>query len=789
MIRGTLSLLAIGTGLLHAAIGDWQAWTNVQSPVMAARSGSGIWTASPGGATRYDTATGKAAIYTSLDGLVSTDLVGILSLKDTLWSTSSRGDLCRLLPGSRTWEPFGSYRQSGWSFNPRVLTSSPDRSVLVLGGDQGLSLYSIANNLALDNITSFGNLANQKVHAVAVTPRAPGAASDTIWVGLQDGAAYAPVPDWSKVGRGNGILSDPSKWTVFRRMSRPVVGLVRWKAKDSMRTLPDSGSTLRLDTARVTVLDTTYFYRTDTLPDSTIQIDTTPYITSRDIIIQPVRMDITRIPVLRDTSWNWASSIDGIPLATGKDSIYEEDSTRSIGVGANHALHFSGSLAISTQGRGLLILRPDNSLKFPPPPSQLPSTPVHHLQLHPDGSLHAWIGKDIYRLPANRSAWTSSLFTPASDKNSGMPANALGQDPNGALLFGTWGSGLWRYDANTSPTLTQFDNNSSCLQPVIPGTGYVVGTAISSPTSEGNWTGFHVRWIDASGNTDSTSTLQIAYLPTNKAPRCFALKELISVSAGGLDPVVTALSAEGDSAVWVAHATAVLRYRIGRESLELAATVPVGNASSIQWLGQRLYAVENGILKYLERIGTTSAWKTVLPSASFLQGRGYRKLDVDTLGNLWASSANGMDILVQDGSTLTLSQRIDQSSGLLSDDIVNFSLDRSSGTVAFATPLGLSLYQSQSKLQPKTLDKNLVRPFPNPYRKFQHSKVAFPSVDSTAELHIYAADGSLVNHQSSKEIVGDQFLWKPASHTRPGIYFWTISDGSSRLMGRLVIGD
>lgn len=785
MIRGTLSLLAIGTSLLHAAVGDWQAWTNVQSPVMATRSGSGIWTASPGGAAQYDTATGKATVFTSLDGLVSTDLVGILALTDTIWSTSSGGDLCRLLPGSRSWEALGSYRRSGWSFAPRVLAANPAHSVLLLGGAQGLSLFSIADGIALDNVSSFGSLADQKVHAVAVTPRAS-TTSDTIWVGLQDGAAYAPVADWSKVGRGNGILSDPSKWTVFRRMPRPVVGLVRWSPRDSMRTVPDLDFVPRYDTARVSVQDTTSFvFDTTELFDSSLRIDTIPVLSARDSIVIPLKIDTIRVPVLKDTGWIWASSSEGVPLASSKDSLHW-NGARSVGATVNHALPFPGGLAVSTQGKGLLLLRANGSIRIPEPPSQLPTTPVHHLQLHPDGTLHAWIGSDIYRLPADRSAWSSSLFTPSSEKAAGMPPNALGQDPAGNLLYGTWGAGLWRY-APVSAQATRFGSDNSCLQPAIAGTGFVVASALSSPTSEGNWTGYHMRWTDNMANTDSNSMVQVAFLPTNGAPRCFPVKERIDVPVG-TSPIVLALSAEGDSAVWVAHPTALLRYRIKGDALELSGSAALGNASSIQWLGRRLYVVQSGELKYLEK--SNESWRTVLPGASFLQGRGYRRLDVDTLGNLWMSSANGMDILdVSSGSSPVLSQRLDRSSGLLSDDIVSFSLDRSSGTVAFATPLGLSLYQSRSRVQPKSLDRNLVRPFPNPYRKLQHSKVAFPSVDSTAELHIYAADGGLVNHQGSKEIVGDQFLWKPAATVRPGIYFWTISDGSSRLMGRLVIGN
>lgn len=763
---------------------------------MVAELEGALWTASEGGATRYDLISGKAEIFSHLDGLPSIDLAGILSLGDSLWTTSTSGDLCRLLPGSRTWESFGSYRHSGWSFNPRVLTASPDHSVLILGGDQGLSFFSTVSNLALDNLSSFGSLSNQKVHSVLVTSRARSLDPDTVWVGLQDGAAYAPVSDWSMVGRSNGILSDPSKWTVIQRVgNRPVIGFVRWFTGDRIRPVPS-------DTNSVTVYDTARRY--DTLSSTTVRRPKIKSVTDSNGIhfdttyvidtVYSIDSSKPRLPLqitayhtarLDDTLSNWATPNGWNTIRTASWGVYWNGAAWNVGnLGAVHALPFEGGLAICTPGNGLVVLRTDGTWTTPTPPLQLPSTPIHHVQLHSDGILDAWISKSIHRLPVDRSRWSASLLTPGSDKTSEMPTQAFGRDPQGHLLLATWGSGLWR--STQTPIWEQFIDANSCVLPAIRGTPAVVASAISPPNASGNWIGFHLQTIDTKLNQDSTSTLQIAFLPTSSTLRCLSLKERID---GVGEPIVKGFAQEGDSALWVAHANALLRYRIQGDSLALSTTASVKNATSILWLGNRLYALENGELKMLDKIG--KAWKISTSDAGFLQGRSYRKLDADTLGNLWIAGDAGLDIVTpSDPSSLALAQRLEHAnSGLLSNEVTDFSLDRASGTVAIATPLGLNLYQSRFKIRPDALLKEQIRPYPNPFRKLQHGKVVFPNISATAQLSIHSADGSLINHQTSKDILGDQFLWKPAPQARPGIYFWSISDGSTRLMGRLVVAD
>jgi len=782
MIRGTLSWLAIGASLLHAAVGDWQAWTYTQNPVMAAVSGTSVWTATSGGVVRYDTAagvtSGKTTVYTNLDGLSSTDLRGIVASGDTLWTTSADGDLCRLLPNAKTWEPMGSYHQSGWNFNPRALAVS--HGLLFLGGPQGLSIFSTSDNLALDNISSFGSLLNQPVHSIVVE-------RDTIWVGLQSGAAYAVPSKWNQIGRGQSILSDPSRWTVIQRLTTPVLGFVRWGAGDRMRTAPDTSSTTRYDTTKVGKYDTTgskldsivlYHPIYDTVMDTLIRTDTVDTVVTvwnidtTWIPAQPLEIDTIVTPKIDYQGWNWSTSGGGIPLiCTGWD-VYWNNKSYAFPGGATHAIPYNGGLAVCVPGQGLKFLRRDGSIQTPTQPVQLPGSSAHHILLKSDGSMDAWLAEFTASLPNPKANWTSRSISIAPYNNS-YTLPVLEQDPSGNMLLATWGYGLWR---SAAAGKILFDTSNSCFKSM-DGKSYIPVSAISRPTSRGNWIGLYA----AAGST----LTQMAFLPKDASPRC----QEIALNNSG-EPFVRGLASEGDSILWIASGAGINRLRIEGDSLTsvLTSGLPsIANPTWMRWSKDRLYVIANFQIHSIYR--SNGKWKSFTPASSSFSSRGYRQIEVDTLGNLWVSGTKGLDII---GDTLdtvfTLKQRITHSSGLLSDEINQFSLDRASGAVAIATPLGVNLYQSPYKIQPTELTASL-RPFPNPFRKLQHTKVAFPGVNSSSKLYVYASDGTLVAYQTGKDVVGDQFIWIPKANLRPGVYFWAVSDASSKVMGRLVVGD
>lgn len=784
MIRGTLSLLALGASLLHAAVGDWQAWTYTQTPVMAAASGTSVWTATSGGVVRYDTAdgvtSGKTTVYTNLDGLSSTDLRGIVASGDTLWTTSGDGDLCRLLPNAKVWEPMGSYHQSGWTFNPRALAVS--HGLLFLGGPQGLSIFSTADNLALDNIASFGSLMNQAVHSIVVE-------RDTIWVGLQDGAAYAVPSKWSQIGRGQNILSDPSRWTVIQRLSSPVIGFVRWGTGDRMRTAPDTSSTTLYDTAKVAKYDTsgskldsiTLFHTiVDSAADTVIRIDTVDTavtvwtIDTSWILELPLKIDTIVTPKLDYQGWNWSAPGNGNPLiCTGWDVFWNNRSFAVPG-GVVHAVPYNGGLALCLPGQGLKFLRHDGTIQTPTQPVQLPGSSAHHILLKSDGSMEAWLSEFTSSLPNPKASWTSKSISNAPF-NAGFTLPVLEQDASGNTLFATWGSGLWR---SGTAGKTLFDTTNSCFKSMDDKASYIPVSAISHPTSLGNWIGLYTAF----GSTLN----QLAFLPKDGSPRC----QEIALNNSG-EPFARSLASEGDSALWIASGAGISRLRIIGDSLTSVFTsgLPtIDNPAWMRWSKDRLFVIANFKIHSVYR--SNGKWKSFTPTSSTFLSRGYRQVEVDTLGNLWISGSKGIDIVsMSNDSVFELEQRLDHSSGLLSNDVLHFSLNRSTGSVAIATPYGVNLYQSRFKIQPENLDGEQVRPFPNPFRKRQHTKVAFPGVNSSSKLYVHASDGTLVAYQTGKDVVGDQFLWAPKANLRPGVYFWVVSDASNKVMGRLVVGD
>ena len=699
MIRNSLSWLALSACLAQASVGDWQAWTYTKTPVMATLARGGIWTATSGGAVFYDTLANKAQTYTSLDGLPNTSLVGIHATSDgSVWSISARGDLARLRPNASRWEATGSYRQSGWRFSSRCITSWND-SILLLGSSSGLSLYSIRQGLALDNISSFGTLRQEQVTSILVE-------KDTIWVGLAHGAAYA-VPDWKRIGKAGNLLADPTKWTIIARTESPVRNLFRW-----FPTTP-------------VIADTTYLDVKNTESSPTISSDIGLYWNQK--------------------SWLFSPSYT---LAAGK------------------------SLVLCLPNDGVKLLRPDGTTKSLQEPMGMPVAIAHHVLFRKSDLLAVWVGAShVIDLPtslSNMNVRSSSIGIDVGEDMKAHPSFKL--NPDGNLLLAPWGIGLLGQE---SSGWNSWNPNNSCLLSAAGNISYPAITAISNPTSTGNWLGYF----------DSALSLHLGYLNSaTKTLSCFPYDK----AGRALGSRIQDLAAEGDSALWVTIEEGVQRYRT-QPSLSLDTTFSLLNVRSLLWSNDRLYfAGDANLIGYVARKG--KAWS----SHKFTGLQAYRKTQLDGLGNLWVSSEHGLDIFYLSDSSMTNMGHIDTSNGLLSNNVYNFALHKETGLAAIITDLGLNLYQSPFKVQPETIDHNLVYPFPNPYRKLLHSnrKVAFPGIRSTSELYIYASDGSLINHQTGKDVVGDQFLWSPKANLRPGIYFWIITDpSSSNIKGRIIVSD
>jgi hypothetical protein len=705
MIRNSLSWLALSACLVQASVGDWQAWTYTKAPVMATLTRGGIWTASSGGAVFYDTLADKAQTFTNLDGLPSTNLVGIHATSDgTVWSISAQGDLAQLKLNATRWNGIGSYRQSGWNFSPRCITSWND-TILLLGSTSGLSLFSTNQGLALDNISSFGSLRQETVTSILVE-------KDTIWVGLAHGAAYA-VPDWKRIGRAGNLLADPTKWTVFAKTGSPVRSLFRWK------------------------------------PNA---------------------------PMNADTSFTNIKNTDGSPtISSGYDLYWNDNSWPNYA--PSYTIAAGKNLAMCLPGIGVKILRPDSSARTLNEPIGMPDAIAHHVLFRTSDVVSIWAGSSVVDVPTNLASMTnlSSSAGSVGYQLSGYPTFRL--SPEGNLIVAPWGYGLLKQ--NSSGWNSWNVSNSCILTASSDNPAYPAVTAISNPTSSGNWFSYF----------SSSKALYLGFLNSNTNVVSCNSYSMVGPSVGSL---IRDLTAEGDSALWIAMPEGLERYRT-QPSLTL--DQPFSNLKKINAMllaGDKLYYAGDFVVGSLSR--KNGSWTATASSQNLknFSTQAYRSTQLDGLGNLWVASDHGVDVLSFQDSSITRLAHIDTSNGLLSNNVYQIAVNKETGLAAIATDLGLNLYQSPFKVQPETIDRNLVNPFPNPFRKLVHSsrKVAFPGIRSTSELFIYASDGALINHQTGKDVVGDQFLWSPKPNLRPGLYFWIITDpSSSNIKGRIIVSD
>ncbi len=696
-----------------ASIGEWQNWTYTLSPTMAVAGRDGIWTASSGGIVYYDTLLGTAKVYTNLDSLPGSDIAGIAAMSDgTIWAAGSKGDLSRLRTGlTADWEPMGSYRQSGWTFNSRAITTYGD-SLILVGGPQGLSLYSVNQEIALDNVTSFSTLGTQGVHAITVE-------NDTVWVGLDNGAVWA-APDWKRIGKAGNLLADPTQWHVLGTAGTAVTNLFRWSV----------GGAMTYDSSFHSAMDLS-----------------------------------TGLLVAASGNFLWAGT------------TWTQHST------ATYAFPVGAAIGLCIPDTGVVIFHADGTSKRLTAPAGLPSAPVHHIVLQSDESMLTWIGDDLWNLNSTLTSQTM-LQTLQSENQLLYKNSTLQRDAAGNLLAATWGKGAWRWSGSA---WTQWTDTAagSCFEPAVAGTHYVVADAVSEPTSKGNW----FWWLGQVGADDS---LHFSFLPAGASNfTCYAGIYVPPAVPTDGNIIVRSLAAEGDSALWIAHLGGIQRLSIDNvtHSFSAGSVFSMTDASWIMWRDSVLYYAASGDLGFIRRQGT--GWKkfSIDSLGASIESQSWRQLAQDTLGNIWASSDRGISVISMSDTAFTLQARLDTSVGLLSNDVYSFSLQRYSGVVAIATDLGVGVYQSSFKKRPDELTASSVHPFPNPFRRYSATSIAFASVTSNSKLYVYAADGTLVEYQTGDAVVGDEFIWKPPSKIRPGLYFWTVQDGSSRAHGRLVISD
>ncbi|MCB9495260.1 MAG: hypothetical protein H6686_00035 [Fibrobacteria bacterium] len=731
---------------------EWRYWTWTGDARMGAITGSSAWFATSGGAFEWDLEKGTSQLYQLDKGLESTDLVSIATQSDgSVWTVSRDGHLAVKRSNRSFWEPRGTYSAppSPWRFNQRAMVIHPgptsDKDILVMGGPQGLTFFPTYGSYALDWTDQFGPMGKREVRSLSLH-------GDTLWVGLM-GAMMRIIPPWDSLGNNQAFISDSRRWT-------------------------------------------TLIQRADTLPCDAM-------------MPTPQGMNW-------DTLFTWASAtvlLNKSGLFWNGNLVFQTTTPGRFPDGAlypTHAVDLGDALLLSSGNnnditKGPMVLFKNGTAVYPPlPGNAFPTSNPSRVLL--DGSkVIAWSNKEVVQWERTRAGWYSpwdSLFenrvlvVGGSGPNSYNTAddakpNNFKKDSRGHLWVGVWGQGLWGafpLGDGTRYRWSQWDGSNSCLTGASGGKDFVAVNALRTDDSTA-W-GIVYR-------TDGSDSSLLFQSPSHRGGdvKCWTFQTSPTVYHNDL-------LLQPDK-IWIASRSslrAVERPRTGQSRLNeifrkggdfyRLAALDRGDASLV------IAMTPSELIAFDAQTRTDAILASSLQQHQPLTGRQiWTDMAIDGLGQIWASGSEGIDIirLAWEDSTWAFRKvrEVTTHDGLLSNSIYSMDVDPETGIAVMATTAGLAHWTSPYRSTPDRLETKKARVWPNPLRTRSNRELVVDGATRSSHFYLHAADGSLVLHLPPEAQAGGYFRWTvpSTSSLRPGVYRWTLKDGSTKVGGPLLIAE
>lgn len=752
------SLLAALVALpVLASADEWRYWTWPDEARMAAATGRTAWFATSGGVFEWNLDANTSRLHQRNDGLPSTDLVSIVAQSDgSVWTVSGSGELAVKRPDKSSWDVKGTYaaKPNPWSFTPRAMAMHRNprsgREVLVMGGSKGLTFFPADSGVALDWADQFGSLGKREVRAIHLS-------GDTIFVGLMGGLARI-VPPWDSLGNNRAFVADPKRWTILAQSSET-------DAYNALFPTP-AGMTWQGG----------FTFGTDNI------------LLSQDILYWRGR----------------AFTTTGMIHRTRNSFLYPA-----------HALEIQDGLLVASAdatpalrvlSKGPLFLKADGIFRSPPMPSNgYPGTPPVAATIEPSGRITAWSENLVLSRERRQLQWGSpwddllakEVEVVGNDFEILGPndLNNFARGPGGSLWVGFWGKGLWGAlprPGRDSLTWSSWNSTNSCLEnanPDGPKTPQFTIMYSVATTADEVWA------IQGNVNTSKDSIVLVrASTNPDSALSCWKFASTTNTQHSGLLPM--------REHVWVASQAGLLvlnkpkssdkaatRHRFRAGDFRRLASITLDGQDMVLALGPS----ELSLIPSL-RPDTTLA-STLKQSNPIAVRQDWKVVAVDGLGQIWAAGAAGIDLLAMengiDGWSFRKVREITIQDGLPSNNIYSISVDPSSGNVVVATDMGLGHWASPYRPLPARLETRKSRVWPNPYRTRTHRELVVDGATETSEFFLHSADGSLVLHLGPEAQIGGYFRWATPStdRLRPGVYRWTMKDGSRTVGGPLLIAE
>ena len=359
--------------------------------------------------------------------------------------------------------------------------------------------------------------------------------------------------------------------------------------------------------------------------------------------------------------------------------------------------------------------------------------------------------------------------------------HAITNDADGNLWVGTWGHGMYHYNAATDVWTPIGQGTYACLSVARDSSGYIWAANDFNGTL-GIGSVMCIRnnsreSVDPESREffDESSPYYIRYGYALNVDRDG------DIFFGGLDGKLSVFRHNGNP---MSGASAVTPLDVRTDFGVLYDMVSVPDGST--WIGSAA-----GLFRY------------DLDSVVFEIAGDLKKsvfcLEAESDSVLWAGTAEGLvkytvKSWARDNSMNTIDTVLGTAveyttyNGLIDDNITDLTLDRATGTLWIATLGGLSRYHIGHSFETVTAS-TAITAFPNPFSKSMATEIIFKHVMPESRLIIRNANGGLVAHaqplQAYKTPFEWTFSWQPGPDLAPGTYFY--HSPGSRKPGKIII--
>lgn len=731
-------------GLAAAApafVGDWTSYSDYSVPTAMISWHGEVFVGTSGGIRRINPEPPFAETdYNNMQGLLDVRIAGFaVDADDRLWAASRSGLLFRL--EGKTWSVWGkSYKASAWTINRRAVAAAG--RYLIIGSNQGLSLFDRTTGLAAVNLTKFSTLGQQPVTGVLPV-------GDTLYIATGKAVLRAPI-DWKNAlsTRFGGTVFDPAIWKPASGLADLPAFLGEPAPDDTVVNTPERDSARMLAAARPVELK---MFNGKVVAHDSGAFLTAPY---------PVKALAGGVPVFDGKTIPGLASCEAI-LAIGDrvwlggaQGLFAYSRSESFfGIAANSPLP-EAAVDQSFAKIGAVSARA--------------------------GSVWFMTGLRAYTLENGRSVRRHLLAGPTREVYL-FELRGISAVPGGEALIGTWGSGLARVGA-AEPTF--WTGSNSCLKAVLD--GFTVVHTMSDP--RGNDV-----WLTLLDNVVSREAYLMAHLDlATGAVTCPDLE--------GDANHTSATRILNDSLFAVASPKGIRLYRYGvggiKGAISKAGALKGGSGDDFgrdmaMDGGDRLWALMNGKVGYVDTLSGKVGQNANI-DIKYLDGfpgKNCAVMEADVRNTLWIGCENGVYNLKPAAvSAQSEFDHFDSEDGLLGDLVIDLSMDPETGRLWVVTENGVSAYQSGAK--PFLSGIGGVKAYPNPFRE-KHSLLVIDNVPKGATGAIFTQSGNAVRRFASGDARGNQFQWdgnnEAGRRVKPGIYMYSVSGSSGTARGKIIV--